>query len=515
MRNRYERATRRVDPGRLLALAMWLAWGGMAVAPARAQVPIPGLPGAPKPDAPPKKDKPIPAPTKDNPQATVAVTSGPIDVDKPVDDKAIQRTLGELLPMIPEVRSARVQVKDGVVILEGQVQDDNAQDDVTAFTGKVKGVRIVVNRMKTDAQVLTARQLAHNVLVEFWGQISRKWLLVLIALAIVLIGASLARLLGAYAEALLAPFIPNVMLRAVVGSLLSSLLILGGVLLALSVLNLTHAVLSILGVASIVGLAIGFAFRDITENFIASVLLGVRRPFRIGDYITVAGYSGVVKTLNTRATVLVTLEGNHVRIPNNVIYKEIMVNSSASTSTRGKFDVLIPYEVSTATALEAMNGALRAQEGILPDPPARALLEALESNGVRLRAYYWIPGQGVDGDQLQSEIKLRVKVALQQAGIAPPPECMLISVAGTVPVVVSQAERARPEATLRPGAVVNAEQAKANLRHDSRAADNASGAALTNGRQTALEQALNQAENHVSDEGANLLDDGKDKTPEG
>ena len=59
-------------------------------------------------------------------------------------------------------------------------------------------------------------------------------------------------------------------------------------------LGLTRVVLSIVGVASIVGLAVGFAFRDITENFIASVLLGVRRPFQIGDVITVAGQAGGV-----------------------------------------------------------------------------------------------------------------------------------------------------------------------------------------------------------------------------
>ena len=94
----------------------------------------------------------------------------------------------------------------------------------------------------------------------------------------------------------------------------------------------------------------------------------------------------MVQTLNTRATVLVTLEGNHVRIPNNIIYKEILVNSSASPSSRGNFDVVIPYEVSTATALEAMTRALREQEGIMTDPPARALVEALEPSGVRLRA---------------------------------------------------------------------------------------------------------------------------------
>ena len=129
--------------------------------------------------------------------------------------------------------------------------------------------------------------------------------------------------------------------------------------------------LSILGLAGVVGLAVGFAFRDITENFIASVLLGVRRPFQIGDYVTVAGQSGVVKSLNTRATVLVTLEGNHVRIPNAMIFKEIMVNATASPSFRNSFDVVIPNEASTADALDAIDRALRETEGH-PRRPAAA-----------------------------------------------------------------------------------------------------------------------------------------------
>ena len=149
--------------------------------------------------------------------------------------------------------------------------------------------------------------------------------------------------------------------------------------------------LSIVGVASIVGLAVGFAFRDITENFIASVLLGVRRPFQIGDFITVAGQAGVVKSLNTRATVLVTQEGNHVRIPNATVFKEIMVNSTASPSSRNSFDVVVPIAVSTADAIDAINGALQEMKGILDEPPPRALVEALEPDGVRIRAYFWAP----------------------------------------------------------------------------------------------------------------------------
>ena len=85
------------------------------------------------------------------------------------------------------------------------------------------------------------------------------------------------------------------------------------------------------------------------------MLLGLRRPFQIGDYVTVSGQSGVVKSLNTRATVLVTFEGNHVRIPNSVIFKEIMVNATASPSFRNSFDVVIPYEASTAAAIDAIS----------------------------------------------------------------------------------------------------------------------------------------------------------------
>ena len=477
---------------------------------------IPGLPSVSKPAASStagagtnKGEGPTVAPTLDNPEATVATASGPISVEKPVDD-VVQAMLADLLPKYQGVRSVQVAVENGVVTLDGQVEDADVRENVTLFTRRVEGVRLVLNRMKTDAQVLTASELAGKVLWGLWRTVARSWLLVVIALAIGLSGLLLARLFNTYSEVLLAPFIKNVLVRSVVGSLLSSILIVGGILLGLNVLDLTQAVLSILGLAGVVGLAVGFAFRDIAENFIASILLGVRRPFRIGDYVEVAGKAGVVLSLNTRATVLVTLEGNHIRIPNNIIYKEILVNSSASPSSRGSFDVMIPYAVSTAQALDAVTRALDEQEGILADPPPRALLEALERDGVRLRAYYWIPVRGIDGNKLQSDVKLKVKVALQQAGITPPPTGVMISVAGRVPVDVSETGgRARSE-VVAPSPLVTADQAKANLRHDTRAAEKAE-IAPNGEQQTPMEHALCQSE-HVSDEGTNLLQ-GRNEEP--
>lgn len=249
---------------------------------------IPGLPTAPAQPAAPAQETendPAPAPTKDNPEATVATTSGPIAADESVPDDKIREKLERLIPRYPGVRRVDVEVEEGVVTLEGQVENAEVRLKATDVARRVKGVSFIINRMETDAQVMTAGELAAQVLAGYRDTIARNWLLVALALGIVVLFLALARAFGRNAETLLSPFIKNVLLRSVLGSLIAGLLIIGGVILALNVLDLTRAVLSVLGLAGVVGLAVGFAFRDIAENFIASVLLGVRRPFRVGDYV--------------------------------------------------------------------------------------------------------------------------------------------------------------------------------------------------------------------------------------
>src|SRR5262249_43486445 len=304
----------------------------------------------------------------------------------------------------------------------------------------------------------------------------------------------------------------NVLLRSVVGSVISSLLVLGGLMLALGALRLTHVVLSVVGISGLVVLAVGFAFKEVTENFIASVLLGLRRPFQIGDYVTIAGQSGVVKSLNTRATVLVTLEGKHVRIPNATIFKEILVNFTASPSFRTNFDVVIPYEVSTVAAIDAINRALRETPGILSDPPPRALVEAMEPGGVRLRADLWTPTHNIDWFQLMSDAKLRTKVALQQAGVIGTSTPAFAPAPAPAPPAKAEnksngqgAAKANGASAAAPAPAAAAEpQAAANLARDARAARDAS-TAVVDRDETPTARVLNEPETRVSDEGANLL----------
>jgi small conductance mechanosensitive channel len=451
--------------------------------------------------------------TTETAKPEVATSTGPISVHQQVPDREIQRFLTGFLPNYPGIREISVSVRDGVVTLTGQVDDVDTQNELTGVIKQVEGVRVVVNQSKTDEDVMTGWQFAKGEASSLWAFISRKWILMLIALAIVAGSWILAQRFATNSETLLAPFVHNVLLRSVVGSIISALIIIGGLVLALQALRLTQAVMSVLGVSGLVVLAVGFAFRDITENFIASVLLGVRRPFQIGDYVTIAGQSGVVKSLNTRATVLVTLEGRHVRIPNATIFKEIMVNATASPNFRTSFDVVIPYEASTAAAIDAINRALKETPGILSDPLPRTLVEALEAGGVRLRADFWTPTRDIDWFQLMSDAKLRAKVALQQANVigtpAPAPS--------PSPAVPGKPEEkpnghslrtdssAPASAAPNPPAMAAADrQAAANLARDVHAARNAPTAVVDSG-DTPVARALQEPETHVSDEGANLL----------
>lgn len=486
----------------------WLVMIGVGLAVlvgSRARAQIPGLPPAPAPTAKADPGQPAPAPTKDNPEATVTTTTGSIVADEAVPDDKIRAKLEQLIPRYPGVRRVEVVVDGGVVTLEGQVENAEVRHQVTDVTRRIKGVSFIINLMKTDAQVMTAGEIAIMVLAGYRDTIARDWLLVVLALGIVLLFLALAKLFSRHAETLLSPLVKNGLLRSVLGPLVAGLLFILGVLLALNVLDLTKAVLSVVGLAGVVGLAVGFALRDIAENFIASVLLGLRRPFRVGDYVQVAGQAGIVWSLNTRATVLVTLEGKHVRIPNAIIYKEILINSTASPSVRGDFDMIIPHGASIATALDAVTRALQAHEGLLPEPPPRALVEELRADGVRLKAYFWFPSQGVDGFKIISDARLRAKVALQGAGIAHPTIGVILTTAGRVPVDLTGSNgQGPPAAAVPPASTVTPQQAKANLVHDSEAAAAASGES-ENGRATPEEHVLSEAGSAVSNEGENLI----------
>lgn len=448
-------------------------------------------------------DSPPAAP--DAADATVGEAEGPITIEQVVTDEQIEEKLRGLLPRYPGVRSIEVSVDQGVVSLTGHVEDTEVQDRVRDFVRRVEGVTLVLNQTRTDAQVLTARELLVKRLGRFWNLVSQTWLAFLAAFVVLIGSILLARLFSKGSDRLLGPLIGSVLLRSVAASVLGLAIVMVGVYAALEVMGVARAVLSVVGLAGAVALALSFAFRDFAENFIASLLLGVRQPFRVGDFVEVDGHAGVVRALTTRATILVTLEGHQVRIPNAMVFKNVIINRTASDAVRKTFDVVIGYDASAVEAQRAIAASLAGHDGILDSPRPRSLVEALEPEGVRLRTSFWMPARGVDDLKILSDARLKAKVALQQAGITPTPPTLSLSLSERVDVSLAGADSPSTPAELpySRAAAVNADRARSNLQLDSQVADSSS---ISNDSQPdAIEQAIHVSRDVVGDEQDNIL----------
>ncbi|MCV2885181.1 mechanosensitive ion channel family protein [Aestuariibacter sp. AA17] len=166
--------------------------------------------------------------------------------------------------------------------------------------------------------------------------------------------------------------------------------ILLGLYLFLQFAGLTSFALAILSGTGVIGLIVGFAFKDIAENFISSLLLSIQRPFKIGDVIEVDGQTGIIKQVTARATTLVDFDGNHIQIPNATIYKNTIKNFTANPNMQSHFMVGIGYDNNIQTAQQIAMSALTSLTPILKEPEPQILVDSLGSATINIKVYFWL-----------------------------------------------------------------------------------------------------------------------------
>jgi len=193
-----------------------------------------------------------------------------------------------------------------------------------------------------------------------------------------------------------------------------------GVLLALELLDATALFGAALGAAGVAGIAVGFAFRDIMENYLAGLLLSMRHPFEPNDLVSIDGDEGKVVRLTSRATVLLTLAGNHLRIPNSKVFKAVLLNYTRNPLRRLDFEVNIGVDEDVAAAQKLGVEVLTSMDAILDEPPPLALLERLGDSSVPIRFFAWVDQQDTDYFKALSEAIRVLKAAYDDAAIEMP-----------------------------------------------------------------------------------------------
>ena len=172
-----------------------------------------------------------------------------------------------------------------------------------------------------------------------------------------------------------------------------------------------------LGVSSV---AIGFAFKDILQNWLAGLLILLRQPFEIDDQIEVNGFEGTVQRIETRATIIKTYDGQRVVIPNSDIYTHAILVKTAHEKRRSEYDIGVGYGDSIDQACEVIRRALAEVPEIERDPPPEALPWDLAASWVTIRARWWTESRRVDVVLVHAAALKSIKTALDAAGIDMP-----------------------------------------------------------------------------------------------
>ncbi|HEX6218715.1 MAG TPA: mechanosensitive ion channel family protein [Sphingomicrobium sp.] len=360
----------------------------------------------------------LPGVTDGNVEST-AEASPPPQIELQSPDPEIAARLRGLFAELDGLDQVRAEVSGGVVTLSGLVLTAEDRQKAEAVASRLAGVVSVENDLVVEHRVGRRIQPMIAKARDVGSQIIAFLPLLLISLAVFLAIWLLGRLLTG-STWILQRVAPNPLVRTLIGQVIRLAFILVGLVLAMRIMGATALVGSVLGAAGVIGLAIGFAVRDTIENYIASILLSIRRPFAPNDHVIIEGTEGRVTRLNSRATFLTSLDGSEVRIPNAIVYKAKIINFTRIPERRFEFDVGIGYENDLCFALATALKAVGEPDGVLAKPEPTVLIDALDASTVSVKVLGWVDLTRSDFLKVRSAAIRAVKAAFDSEGVSMP-----------------------------------------------------------------------------------------------
>jgi small conductance mechanosensitive channel len=347
------------------------------------------------------------------PDGTIAV-----DTDA-TQDAAIAVRIREIIGQLDGYEEISVVVADGIVTLGGTVIDAAQITALNGLVARVEGVVAIENEVVESTDV---RERLDPAIARIEGRIAQ--FTAVLPLILVAVGAGLLVMFaGFFIASRQWPWdrmAPNAFIADIYRQIVRLSFVILGVVLALDLLNLTALLGTILGAAGIIGLAIGFAVRDTVENFIASIMLSIRQPFRPKDLVEIEGELGHVIRLTSRATILLSLDGNHIRLPNATVFKAKIVNYSRNDERRFTFALGIDPGADIAKAQKIVLDALSELPFVLDTPAPGVWVEGLGASTIDLTAAAWIMQHQTSIGMAKGEAVRVVKARLEEAGIGLP-----------------------------------------------------------------------------------------------
>lgn len=355
-----------------------------------------------------------------------AQTPGPVPPAQPAEiqveapeDEAIQSRIVAIFAEIDSLQGVDVDVREGVVTLNGGVSNSAAAVQATNIAGRLEGVVTVEDKIDRTLDIEgNVSPLVDNFnakLKSYYRALPLLGLGLALFLTISLPAHLLANWMWLWRRLLPNPFLAELVSQAVRVSAIGIALV-----LALSLIGAPALMGTILGGVGILGIALGFAVRDSLENYISSIMLSLRQPFRANEHVVIGDQEGKVVRLTSRATVLMTLDGNHLRIPNATVFKAVILNYSRNPERRFEFDLGVDASDDPVAAMTLGLDTLNILPFVLKRPGATAFILTVGDSNIVLRFQGWVNQSDSDFYKARGLAISATKDALETGGFTLP-----------------------------------------------------------------------------------------------
>ena len=337
----------------------------------------------------------------------------------PLKDNDIRQRISGIFSEIDGLQAVNVSVNQGVVTLTGETPNEKKAQQAINLTNRLTDVVTVEDRINRTLDVQDNVSTVYQSLKAQTKNLVK-------ALPLLLVGIVLFALVTWFGswlsnrKKMWQRLTPNPFVAELLAQTVKVIFIVFGLILALSLIGAETILGTLLGGAGVIGIAVGFAVKDTIENYIASLMLSIRQPFRARDHILINNQEGIVVRLTSRATILMTLDGNQLRIPNAEVFKATILNYTKNPERRFTFELGVDANDDPLAAIKVGIDAICQLGFALDKPKATAVIKEVGESNIVLQFQVWVNQLEADFSKARSIAIRETKHALEDEGFSLP-----------------------------------------------------------------------------------------------
>ena len=337
----------------------------------------------------------------------------------PLKDNDIRQRISGIFSEIDGLQAVSVSVNQGVVTLTGETPNEKKAQQAINLTNRLTDVVTVEDRINRTLDVQDNVSTVYQSLKAQTKNLVK-------ALPLLLVGIVLFALVTWFGswlsnrQKMWQRLTPNPFVAELLAQTVKVIFIIFGLILALSLIGAETILGTLLGGAGVIGIAVGFAVKDTIENYIASLMLSIRQPFRARDHILINNQEGIVVRLTSRATILMTLDGNQLRIPNAEVFKATILNYTKNPERRFTFELGVDANDDPLAAIKVGIDAICQLGFALDKPKVTAVIKEVGESNIVLQFQVWVNQLEADFSKARSIAIRETKHALEDEGFTLP-----------------------------------------------------------------------------------------------